>query len=240
MLIVMNSPMNKKPVIAVTGSVTEYMFSWNWWSWQCIRLIILLAGGIPRRITHTKRIDDYDGLLISGGADISPYIYGQENTSSHSCEPERDQFELSLLEDAMLHKKPVLGICRGAQLINVARGGTLHQEASRVFRYYTPAKTIIGKIIKLKASYVSGSRWLHAVFSEDEKQYINSIHHQAINQLGKDIIRIADDHHGMTQAIEYTGESFVVGLQWHPEFQLFTKGQRDIFRVFINSCISNV
>lgn len=233
----MDSGVNKKPKIAVTGSVVEYPFTWDWWSWQCIRVVIFQSGGIAIRVTPGTKIPEYDGLLISGGVDISPDIYGQENTSSYRCEPERDQFELSLLRDAMANKKPVLGICRGAQLINVAMGGTLHQEAGKVFRYYTPAKTITDKIIRLKASYISGSRWLKEIFSEDEKHYINSIHHQAINQLGKNLIRIADDHHGMTQAIEYTGESFVVGLQWHPEFQLLTESQRSIFRVFVKAAM---
>lgn len=227
-----------KPVIAVTGSLIESRFTWNWWSWQCIRIGILLAGGIPKRIVPKKSICEFDGLLLSGGVDINPDTYGENNTSSYKCETERDQFELALLDAAVKEKKPVLGICRGAQLINVARGGTLYQEASKVFRYYTPAKTIWGKIVKLKASYISGSRWLRDIFAEDRKQYINSLHHQAIGRLGNDLTRIADDHHGMTQAIEYTGDSFMIGMQWHPEFQLYNKGMRGIFNVFVKACKS--
>src|SRR6266567_8632104 len=131
-------PDHKRPFIAVTGSVAESLFSWDWWSWQCIRLAIWSAGGIPKRTTAEKRISNYDGLLLSGGVDISPELYGQQNTSSYRCEAERDRFEAALLEEAMAQKKPVLGICRGAQFINVARGGTLHQDAGKVFRYYTP------------------------------------------------------------------------------------------------------
>lgn len=74
------------------------------------------------------------------------------------------------------------------------------------------------------------------MFAEDRKHYINSMHHQAIGRLGDKLIRIADDHHGMTQAVEYTGDSFIIGVQWHPEFQLFNKGMRGIFRIFVNAC----
>lgn len=146
---------NSKPVILVTSSTHMPFMHWDWWSWQCVRWVLRYYDGKPKLVTATTRKTwpEWDGLLISGGADIDPARYGQEDINSFYCEPERDELELTLLKEAEEKKKPVLGICRGAQLINIAHGGTLHQDANRKFRYYTPATNALTKLIRRKKSF---------------------------------------------------------------------------------------
>ncbi len=225
-----------KPLILVTSSKHMLYMHWDWWSWHCTRYAIRKCGG-EAVLVHagTRSIPPYDGLLISGGVDIDPSHYGQENTNSFYCEPERDELELRLLKEALLHNKPVFGICRGAQLINIFKGGTLHQKASQKFRYYTPAKSVLGKLLKRKRSFIH-SRLLSSIFDPNEKQWITSLHHQAIDTLGEGLVCIADDHLGMMQGIEEASNRFVLGLQWHPEYQLLARKHFAIFHVFIQAC----
>lgn len=228
-----------KPTILVTSSARMPFMRWDWWSWHCIKWVLFHHNGRPELVTPNtqKNLPHWDGLLISGGVDIAPSHYGQEDINSFYCEPERDALELKLLKEAEEKKKPVLGICRGAQLINIAHGGTLHQDANRKFRYYTPATNAFTKLIRRKRSFISGSSWLNSIFDPNEIQHITSLHHQTIDQLGNGLKCVADDHYGMIQAIEKVDHShFLLGVQWHPEYQLANPKQRAIFNIFVRAC----
>lgn len=231
--------MKSKPTILVTSSAHMPYMRWDWWSWKCIKAALRHCKARPILVTpkRKKPLPKYDGLLISGGVDIDPARYGQEDINSFYCEPERDALELNLLKEAEENKTPVLGICRGAQLINIFYGGTLHQDANRKFRYYTPATNVFTKLIRRKKSFISGSSWLNEIFDPNEMQRITSLHHQTIDQLGMGLKSVADDHYGMIQAIEKTDHAhFLLGVQWHPEYQLANAKQRAIFEVFVNTC----
>ncbi len=169
------------------------------------------------------RLRDYakhlDGLLLQGGADVSPQSYAQVATRPEwHGDRVRDMYELELLHEFIESGKPVLGVCRGCQLINVAFGGTLYQDiatdvenaAAHVNDMYDRNRHLI--------QFPVGSS-LAAMFPGQRDGLVNSIHHQAVRTLGRDLTAeavSADD--GIIEAIRYKKAPFVMGVQWHPEF----------------------
>lgn len=181
------------------------------------------GGGLIRR--GNIRIADYvaelDALVLQGGADVSPLTYGET-----PLKPEwegdriRDMYEIDLLQEFVSAGKPVLGICRGLQLINVAFGGTLYQDiatqggADHLPHHNSHAYDQHYHSITLVAG--SGLAKLYPTLGNIR---VNSIHHQAVKTLGKDLVSealsVADN---VIEAIRWQGPSSVVGVQWHPEF----------------------
>jgi putative glutamine amidotransferase len=171
------------------------------------------------------RLRDYaeylDGLLLQGGADVSPKAYGEQPLKPEwGGDPVRDAYEVELLHEFMEAKKPVLGICRGMQLINVALGGSLYQDLptqhqGRVAHESTDYDRNAHPVVFAEGSQIA--KWYEGIAGGR----VISIHHQAINRLGRDIVveaRAGDDD--VIEAIRWQGRSFVFGVQWHPEFHL--------------------
>jgi putative glutamine amidotransferase len=163
----------------------------------------------------SKRSRDYaqalEGLVLQGGADISPLAYGEEPLKPEwAGDPMRDRYEIELVRAFTAAGKPVLGICRGAQLINVALGGSLHQDipAHRSDDYDQHAHEV-----RLEPG--SG---LARLYGETGPRRVVSIHHQAIKRLapGLKVEARADD--GVIEAVRGTGAGYVCAVQWHPEF----------------------
>ncbi len=181
------------------------------------------GGGLIRR--GNIRIADYvaelDGLLLQGGTDVSPLTYGET-----SLKPEwdgdriRDMYEIDLLQEFVSAGKPVLGICRGLQLINVAFGGTLYQDilaqgGADLLHHHNP-KAYDQNYHAI--TFVAGSG-LAKLYPELGSVRVNSIHHQAVKTLGKNLVSEAlSVPDGVIEAIRWHGPSHVVGVQWHPEF----------------------
>ncbi|MBV6411371.1 MAG: gamma-glutamyl-gamma-aminobutyrate hydrolase family protein [Burkholderiales bacterium] len=173
-------------------------------------------------LRNNIRLRDYaenlDGLILQGGADVSPRAYGEEPLrEAWSGDPVRDAYELELLHEFMEARQPVLGICRGMQLINVALGGTLFQDL--------PTQCP-GAVAHESEAY---DRNAHAVAFEEKGQLarwfggaaggqVISIHHQAVNRLGRELVVEARAADGVIEAVRWTGRGFVCGVQWHPEF----------------------
>ncbi|WP_288392720.1 type 1 glutamine amidotransferase [uncultured Herbaspirillum sp.] len=168
------------------------------------------------------RLRDYakhlDGLVLQGGADVSPQSYAQAATRPEwSGDRVRDMYELELLHEFIEAGKPVLGICRGCQLINVAFGGTLYQDIA------TDVPTAIPHV---NEQYDSNYHALHfpqgsslAGMVKTENAMVNSIHHQAVRDLGRDLsVEAVSGPDQIVEAIRYRKAPFVMGLQWHPEF----------------------
>jgi putative glutamine amidotransferase len=164
----------------------------------------------------SSRAADYaqalDGLVLQGGADISPLAYGEEPLKPEwAGDPLRDRYEIELVRAFADARKPVLGICRGAQLINVALGGSLHQDipAHRSDEYDLHAHEV-----RLEPG--SG---LARLYGETGPRRVVSIHHQAISRLGRGLrVEAHSDPDGVVEAIRGEGPNYVCGVQWHPEF----------------------
>jgi putative glutamine amidotransferase len=159
-----------------------------------------------------------DGLVLQGGADIHPGCYGQAVEHSGVTDEVRDRFELSLLRAFVAAGKPVLGVCRGMQLINVLYGGTLHQDLQQAG--VTRASHVLpgtwdGHHHEL---LLEPGGWLGGLHPGLDGARVNSIHHQGVDRLGEGLVVEARAADGVVEAIRHVGEPFVVGLQWHPEF----------------------
>lgn len=143
---------------------------------------------------------------------------------------ERDMLELDLLKHAVRHSMPVLGICRGAQLINVHFGGTLYQD---IADFYTESPNVWsifpGKLINIKPA-----TRLATALGEPVQCYVNALHNQAVKDTGEGIQVTAREPNGVIQAIEHTAYPFIVGVQWHPEYMVNNHSQRRLFRELVN------
>ena len=170
----------------------------------------------------SQRAADYakalHGLVLQGGADISPLAYGEQPLKPEwEGDPMRDRYEIDLVQAFMAERKPVLGICRGAQMINVALGGSLHQDipAHRSDDYDQHAHEV-----RLEPG--SG---LAKLYGETGPRRVVSIHHQAIRRLAPGLKVEARAEDGVIEAVRGTGPSYLCAVQWHPEFH----GGRDGF-----------
>jgi putative glutamine amidotransferase len=186
---------------------------------------VTFAGGVavllpPQPVDAdiaNRVLDGLDALVITGGKDIDPARYGQQ---PHPCTDQpgsdRDAWEFALLGAALNRKLPVLGICRGAQVLNVALGGTLHQHLPDVIGQ---TRHQVGNAVfsTLPVRTVPGTR-LEALVGESVNA--KCYHHQAIDELGEGLIVSAWDSDGMIEAVELPSDDFTLAVQWHPEESL--------------------
>ncbi|HEY6645377.1 gamma-glutamyl-gamma-aminobutyrate hydrolase family protein, partial [Povalibacter sp.] len=164
-------------------------------------------------------IAELDGLILQGGADLDPTIYGETPTDVLGpTDAVRDRFELELLQGFAAAGKPVLGVCRGMQLINVAYGGTLYQdlEAAGASKFQHRMADLYDAH-QHEVQFIEGG-WLQSVYGGAKEGRVTSIHHQGVHVLGKDLIVDAVSTDGVMEAIRHREYSFMVGVQWHPEF----------------------
>ena len=181
-------------------------------------LAVLLPPDAELVAEPEQALDLIDGLLLAGGADIDPASYGQPaHAETHDTVPERDAFEIALTRAAIERDLPVLGICRGMQLINVALGGTLtqhlpehlgHQEHRRVLGSFDGSDHDVDVADGTLAMRVIGSA----------QHVTKSHHHQGVERLGEGLrVSASSPFDGLIEAIELPQRSFVLGVQWHPE-----------------------
>jgi putative glutamine amidotransferase len=161
-----------------------------------------------------------DGLVLQGGADIAPQSYGE--TPLHADwagDAVRDRYEIDLFNAFVAAGKPVIGICRGCQLINVALGGTLFQDIpTQLPAAVSHRDTAMYERALHDVSFVAGSK-LAQLYPGVAQSKINTIHHQAVKDLGRDlVIEALGVPDGVVEAIRWRGPSYVFGMQWHPEF----------------------
>jgi putative glutamine amidotransferase len=214
--------MAERPRIGVTGNGRRWAPSW----W-CTSLALRLAGATPERISVRHHYSGYplQALIISGGNDISPEHYGGDIDAKVKSDPERDQLEMHWIRHALEKKIPLLGICRGAQLINVVLGGTLHQDIRPIRkRTYNRPGLLPTKQVRLEpesnVARVCGKTRLR----------VNSLHHQAIKDPGKNLRVVGRDLDDITQAVECSEGPTVIGVQWHPEYLFYLPSQFALFR----------
>lgn len=173
----------------------------------------------PSNITLRHYARHLDGLVLQGGADVAPQTYSEVPTRPEwGGDRARDVYELELLHEFVDAGKPVLGVCRGCQLINVAFGGTLYQDVATNVPEALAHVHDIYDAHRHAVRFPPGSS-LGKMFGHLERPIVNSIHHQAVKELGRDIrVEAYSDPDGIVEAIRYERADFVMGLQWHPEF----------------------
>ncbi|MBW3097056.1 gamma-glutamyl-gamma-aminobutyrate hydrolase family protein [Pseudohoeflea coraliihabitans] len=216
-----------RPLVGVTTSVKGSLTSW-WFN----ALAVWRAGGKPLRLTASSRErPQLDALIVGGGDDISASLYDGKIVPEARFDADRDRLEQDMLDRADARGIPVLGICRGAQMINVHRGGGLHQEISTVW----PEAPTGRQLLPRKMVTIESPSRLARLF-EVKRLKVNSLHHQAIDRLGEGLHVVAHDEFGIVQAIESTtNEQFVLGVQWHPEYLPFSSGHQRIFSALIDA-----
>lgn len=235
--------MNKKPVIGISGSIltTEDGFRRAHAGQNYIEAVIA-GGGIPFIIpfnTNTeitqKQMEYVDGLILSGGHDVFPLIYGEEPREKlNEVHPERDYFDLILLQTAIKLKKPIFGICRGLQIINTVLGGTLYQDNSLNAKAYIKHwQKTAGHFGTHTISVTKGS-FLQNIYGNEG--VVNSYHHQSINKVAEGFTVTAISKDDTIEAIEKIDENnFIIGVQWHPELMFATdETSKNLFTRFIN------
>jgi putative glutamine amidotransferase len=209
-------------------------------------------------------MEGFDGLILSGGADVEPGRYGQEisllelgkretltgrirkfaslilspliylirkllSRSREKYDLDRDELEWRLLKEAEERGIPVLGICRGMQLINVYQGGTLHQDLRSFYSEYPR----IHSVFPLKRVGIESSSKLSHILGGLESCRVNALNHQGADEIGEALSISAQESSGLIQALEHRTYPFMLGLQWHPEYLPQLSEQRRIFDRFV-------
>lgn len=213
------------PLIGVTGPARGGRTAWLF-----TRQALRLAGARVCRLSPAAPTPSQPlaGLVIGGGDDIDPARYGEVPRVAIQLDRERDALEWQMLARATEAGLPVLGICRGAQLISVFYGGTLHQDLTELIAGWVLRRTVLPR---KRIVIESGSR-LRAIMATLETR-ANSLHHQAIKQLPGGFRVAAHDTDGVIQALEGINGRFCLGVQWHPEYLLQRRSQRRIFQALV-------
>lgn len=200
------------------------------------------AGGRPILLPYGDPADTLellDGLLLTGGTDFAPELYGgRHHPAMSEILTERDAFEIALARSALQTDLPILGICRGMQLLNVLRGGSLYDhtlddraDETRDHRDGTPLEQIVHDI-----RIEPGTR-LHAICGVTASP-VNSMHHQAVARVGEKLVATAFAPDGVIEAIEDPARPFLLGVQWHPERRQEDAANRRIVEAFVAACVA--
>lgn len=240
--------MHKKPIIGISGSITVVengLFAG--YKRSCVSQSyvesVIESGGIPYIIpfnTDTsvtiEQIKNVDALILSGGHDVFPLIYGEEPKKSlGQTFPERDYFDITLMKYAIELNKPILGICRGHQIINVGNGGSLYQDISYNKELYVKHSQETKYNIPTHTITIEEGSFLEDVYG-GTKGVVNSFHHQIINKLADGFKATAYSKDGGIEAIEKIDENhFILGIQWHPEMMnISDEFSKKLFQKFLN------
>jgi putative glutamine amidotransferase len=212
-----------RPLIGITAYVTPAVFGpWNLESalvpYDYVRAVERAGGRAllvpPSDDGIAEVLDALDGIVFSGGSDLDPDLYGQEaHPETSGIVPERDSAELSLLRAALERDLPVLAICRGSQVLNIALGGDLVQHLPDVVGS-DRHKEVAGTFADHDVAIVPDTRLASLI---GESAPVKSHHHQGFGRLGDGLVAVAQDADGTVEALELQGRRFTVGVLWHPE-----------------------
>lgn len=243
----------KRPIVGVTGPDRGGAIAWWFTAWAVRR-----AGGRPRRIRPGRPVpvERVDALIVGGGADVGepeeldydvvaqrfPFwrrllgaiiwvlrvLFRIRRRRGSREDAARDALEFRLVREALERQAPIMGICRGAQLVNLSFGGTLHRDLSDFYeerpnpRSVFPTKDVV---------IDPGTRL--AEILETESCRVNALHSHAVDEVGPGLRVVARETNGVSQAIESIGSPWIIGVQWHPEYLPHIPRQRRLFRALI-------
>jgi putative glutamine amidotransferase len=212
-----------RPLIGITTYITSAR--WSHWEAEAALVPAAYVGAVERAGARAllippaeegieEALDAVDGLIFSGGADIDPDLYGQDpHPETRGVHPERDRGELALLEAALARDMPVLAICRGSQVLNIARGGDLVQHLPDVIgdekHKHTP-----GTFGDHDVTLEEGTRLASLL---DDRAPVKSHHHQGLGRIGEGLRVAARAEDGTIEAVEAVDHRFAFGVLWHPE-----------------------
>lgn len=247
--------MHKRPVIGIPTQTLQSLggipagFPPSWVMSQRYIVTLTAAGALPWMIPlvgndeETLRgiYDELDGVFLPGGADIDPSSYSEErHPLCDRTDTARDRVELALSRWAMADRKPVLGVCRGVQVINLAAGGTLYQDLGDQYKgairhdYFPFSGEFTRDHLAHEVEVAQNTRLAEIIGAGTIE--VNSMHHQGIRELGGGLIATAIAPDGLIEATESANGSFVIGVQWHPE-ALTDRDERmrRLFDVFVEA-----
>ena len=206
--------------------VTTYLTRAAWGAWDMEAALVpasyvravVAAGGVPLLVPPgappAEVLSAVDGLVFSGGSDLDPSLYGAAaHAETAGVVRERDEFELELMREALAADLPLLAICRGSQVLNVARGGGIEQHLPDVVGH-EQHREVPGAFSEHPVSVVPGTRLASVVGAETE---VHSHHHQGYGKLGSGLVEAARAPDGTLEAVEVPDRRFAVGVLWHPE-----------------------
>lgn len=230
----------KKPLIALIPLVDSERESY--WMLPGYMKGIEKAGGIPVMLPLTsdreileRVVSEFDGFLLTGGHDIDPHFYGEENILCGEISKERDDMERYLIENILKLDKPVLGICRGLQILNAVLGGTLYQDLPKQYPSDVSHHQSPPYDRPVHALSVRQSTPLHRLLGTEMLQ-VNSYHHQGIRSLAPGLEAMAFAPDGLIESVRLPDAGFVWAVQWHPEFSyLKDRYSLAIFEEFIRN-----
>lgn len=232
----------KKPIIGITLDYeeTEHYSKFPWYAIRYNYLHCLeQLGAIPFPLLHSQKLSkeilsSIDGLIITGGNfDIDPKNYGKKSKGARIIKNNRTLFEIKICKMLINSDKPILGICGGEQLINIACGGTLIQDIKKYNKnsieheQKTPRNKTSHQVNILENSKLN-------IILKKKKIDVNSAHHQSVDNIGKNlrISGIAND--GIIESLEHINHKWCIGVQWHPEF-LITDSDKKLIKSFIKA-----
>jgi len=205
--------------------------------------VIYKAGGLPIILPSTgeeceEYLDILDGIYFSGGIDVNPMFFGEDPICGiGSTNIERDKFEIELYKKAVRIDRPMLGICRGMQVINIAAGGTIYQDLSAQLpncichsQGGSPRSDYFHKIL------IEENSKLYNIYKNKEI-YTNTFHHQSIKDVAPGFKITAKTKDGVIEAIESINNRYIVAVQWHPEHMYYAHDEHfEIFKSFVDEC----
>ena len=245
---------SRRPVIGIPTQTLQAMdgipegLPPSWVMNQRYYLATAAVGGVPWMIplledlaTLREIYDRLDGVLLAGGVDMDPAAYGEEKTPlCGAIDPARDMVELQLVRWALADGKPLFGICRGLQVINVATGGTLYQdvaaECTEAIKHdYFPTAGWERGYLAHEVKLVPGTRLQQALTTSSLT--VNTMHHQGIDRLGKGLTVSAVAPDGLIEGLEHPAHPYLSAVQWHPESMGADHSSR-MLQPFINACLA--
>lgn len=223
--------MSTQPIIGITKPERGDNLAYT-----AMCLAVRLAGGVPIELSPGMawRKLRLKGLLIGGGSDVFPAHYGQDAIEGARYDHDRDEMEMYWARRARDSHLPTLAICRGAQLMNVASGGSLHQRLAEIYQDVDYPSSALGHMLYRKTITIVEESLLSRLIQKP-KTRVNSIHKQAIADLGEGLLVSACERNGVIQAIEDPAKPFYLGVQFHPEFMIYRKEFRAIFEGLVEA-----